>query len=229
MLRERPVCHPCFNHGFLDAGFAVLFTSPPTLSPRCPRTVIISFDAHMVPDLAWLPHQAGVCRPTKLACVLLGGPTVLTAHPLCVPLLLILTFLLVLESAVSVENPTLLSGGWWDGVRAQRWAHGVLTAFGLLWAPDRAREYVFVCVCARVRLCVWVCVELYTPMSAHICIFISKLGSLSSHPLFQSNSTGFILAPLSGVCTMRNPGDGRGWHSTWGTALPRFPEAGAHT
>ena len=60
----------------------------------------------------------------------------------------------------------------------------MLMAFGLLWAPDRAREYVFVCVWGGV----WVCVESYTPMSAHICalfisIFISKLGSEFTPPI----------------------------------------------
>ena len=148
---------PCFPHAVPTLSLLILML---TLSLTWP----------------WSPHRAGL-RP-------LGGPTVLTARPLCTPLSLILTFPLVLESAVSLENPTPLSGGWWDGVRAQRWARGVLMAFGLLWAPDRAREYVFVCVWGGV----WVCVESYTPMSAHICalfisIFISKLGSEFTPPI----------------------------------------------
>lgn len=141
---------------------------------------------------------------------------VLSAHHCCSSLL----------SCWSWTQPSLEDGGMVLEPRGGHMGYSRLLGYC---GPQTELGNMCVCVHARVRLCVGVCVESYTPMSAHTCIFLSKLGSLSSHPLFQSNSTGFIPAPLSGVCTMRNPGDGRGWHSAWGTALPRFPEAGAHT
>ena len=107
----------------------------------------------------------------------------------------------VLELATPPKNPD--SSERRLVLEAQIRAHEVLTSLGLLRVPARAGEYMYQCV--YIYTCVYVYIITHVHVYPHshniyFRVYLYILVPVSSHSQFQSNSTGFVLAPLSVPC-----------------------------